>query len=75
MLDGACQATAMVVCDDENPCTTDIGPTSGCDVIDNALPCDDGDVCTLGDQCVLRLRLGHNSAGLRRSERLHRRRL
>src|SRR6185369_9909132 len=41
-------------CDDANPCTND-----SCDVIEgcinnpNALPCDDGSVCTTGDSCGL----------------------
>ena len=40
------------VCDDGNPCTTDLcvdGTT--CSYLANNLPCDDGDFCTTGDRC------------------------
>jgi hypothetical protein len=40
------------VCDDLNPCTSDLCDSSaGCAFVDNVLPCDDGDLCTTGDLC------------------------
>ncbi len=42
-------------CDDGNPCTKDFcKPKVGCQnvpVDDTSIPCDDGDVCTIGDHC------------------------
>jgi len=44
---------APLGCDDVNPCTDDsCVPASGCAHADNALPCSDGIVCTVGDRCV-----------------------
>jgi Cys-rich repeat protein len=41
-------------CDDENPCTTDScnADSGACIYTNNAQPCDDGDLCTDGDQCA-----------------------
>jgi hypothetical protein len=42
------------VCDDANPCTTDIcDGTGGCMFIpEDGMPCDDGDACTIDDVCI-----------------------
>ncbi|MFH1531643.1 MAG: LamG domain-containing protein [Pseudomonadota bacterium] len=49
---GACVPGPLQGCDDGNPCTNDsCDPAVGCVHALNALPCDDGDVCTLGDTC------------------------
>lgn len=48
---GSCQGTALM-CDDDNPCTTDSCNIAGvCTHLDNAASCDDGDACTFGDSC------------------------
>jgi subtilisin-like proprotein convertase family protein len=48
---GGCTYTT-VNCDDANPCTDDsCTPASGCVHANNAAPCSDGNVCTLGDVC------------------------
>ena len=42
-------------CDDQNLCTTDSCNSAvpgGCVYANNDLPCDDSDVCTLGDTCM-----------------------
>jgi hypothetical protein len=50
---GWCQPGAILDCDDDNPCTTDLcSLEQGCVHLDNASPCNDGDVCTVGDLCV-----------------------
>ncbi|HET7504006.1 MAG TPA: hypothetical protein VFK02_23460 [Kofleriaceae bacterium] len=40
-------------CDDRNPCTDDRVEGGACrfDLVEDGLPCDDGDLCTLGDHC------------------------
>ncbi len=39
-------------CDDGIPCTDDsCHPISGCQIVNNARSCDDGDMCTENDQC------------------------
>ena len=49
---GACLPGAVTACDDGNPCTNDgCDAKSGCTFAINALPCSDGDSCTLGDGC------------------------
>ena len=51
-LDGACIGED-VVCDDQNPCTSDeCQPEMGCihEIVEGS--CDDGDPCTEGDQCT-----------------------
>ncbi len=51
---GTCSPGPMVDCDDENPCTDDAcDAQTGCIHKLNALPCDDGDLCTTGDKCQL----------------------
>jgi subtilisin len=41
------------LCDDGNPCTDDVcSAVSGCAYAFNTSPCDDQDVCTLGDTCA-----------------------
>ena len=50
---GECLAGAPADCDDGNICTEDsCSPESGCQHQNNSLPCQDGNACTLGDQCV-----------------------
>ena len=40
-------------CDDENLCTFDMcEPVEGCFHVNSQAPCDDGDLCTLKDQCA-----------------------
>lgn len=41
-------------CDDGDPCTSDLFLDGACrhDTAPNGMPCDDGDLCTLGDRCV-----------------------
>ena len=50
--EGSCRGTPRS-CDDGNPCTEDFCRFGGCwnVSLDNGTPCDDGDVCTTGDQC------------------------
>ena len=53
---GACvndDSARRAACDDGNPCTDDgCSPQSGeCTHVDNTAYCEDGDACTLGDQC------------------------
>lgn len=40
-------------CDDDNPCTADSCMGNGCvhDALPSGSPCDDGDLCTVGDAC------------------------
>ena len=52
---GICVGTDPVVCFDDDPCTNDL-----CDRVDgtcsfemNSAPCDDGNACTMLDQCVV----------------------
>jgi len=49
---GACLG-APKNCVDGNPCTTDLctAPTVGCENLNNALLCDDGNAATTGDSC------------------------
>jgi len=50
---GNCVGGAAADCNDHNACTTDsCDPTEGCIHVPNELPCEDGNKCTLGDQCV-----------------------
>jgi len=49
---GSCASGAPAVCTDGNPCTDDqCVPATGCEFPANTLACDDGDLCTSGDQC------------------------
>jgi len=51
--DGKCVGEGAVDCDDENVCTTDYcEPSLGCVHQLNSNPCDDGDACSTGDQCL-----------------------
>src|SRR5680860_308498 len=49
-----CTTHDLITCDDSNPCTDDDTPcnsVTGCIFTNNALGCDDGDVCTAVDEC------------------------
>jgi hypothetical protein len=49
---GACVLTPLT-CDDANPCTTDsCDPVNGCVHTQLTGICDDGNACTVGDECV-----------------------
>ena len=49
---GECLAGVPANCNDGNPCTDDsCAPGVGCLWTPNTVPCEDGDVCTVGDQC------------------------
>ncbi len=49
---GSCVGTAPLTCTDANPCTDDqCHPKDGCLFVPNSAPCDDGNACTLSDQC------------------------
>lgn len=52
--DGVCIPDSPEECDDDNICTTDsLDPDQGCSYTLNKLPCDDGNPCTIGDNCHL----------------------
>ncbi len=50
---GACSGAGKT-CNDENPCTNDLcNPDTGkCEANPNSALCDDGNLCTLNDQCA-----------------------
>ncbi len=51
--DGACTAGIGELCDDGNPCTSDLCNTgAGCSHVAIAGSCDDGNACTSGDACA-----------------------
>jgi Dictyostelium (slime mold) repeat len=51
-LTATCHPGAPPQCDDGNACTTDsCSPSQGCLNVPNTLPCDDADLCTVGDAC------------------------
>ena len=51
--EGACKPGVPVVCNDDDPCTTDAcDPVSGCHYTGHAGECDDGNPCTEGSMCV-----------------------
>lgn len=52
-INGQCTGTP-ITCVDDNICTgNECNPLTGtCIAINNILPCDDGDLCTLGDRCL-----------------------
>lgn len=51
--DGECVYKWKMECSDSNPCTDDVcDPAFGCAHIYNSNECDDGNACTIGDQCV-----------------------
>ena len=50
---GACFGSKLASCDDGNACTADgCHPKTGCVHQAGALGCDDGDPCSIGDQCA-----------------------
>ena len=50
--DGACAGGALILCDDDNPCTEDdCDSEGGCVFAPAPASCDDGDACTLADEC------------------------
>jgi hypothetical protein len=49
---GACLGAGLLPCNDGNPCTDNLcNPAAGCEFVPNAEACDDGNACTLVDQC------------------------
>ncbi len=51
-LAGTCKGLQAADCSDGNLCTDDAcNPATGCAHSSNAAPCDDKDVCTVGDAC------------------------
>ncbi len=53
--DGECVPGGPMDCDDDNTCTADqCIPGTGCvhDPLPGGTPCNDGDVCTVGDSCA-----------------------
>ncbi len=53
-VEGECVASGALECDDDNVCTDDsCDPESGCVYALNEIPCNDKNVCTLGDVCHL----------------------
>jgi len=52
-VEGECLAQAPLDCADDNPCTKDVcDPSEGCLHTAVEGECDDGDACTLSDQCI-----------------------
>ena len=50
---GVCKGTTAPSCDDNNACTNDgCDAALGCTHVNNAGTCEDGDLCTTGDNCV-----------------------
>ncbi|MBM4352194.1 MAG: hypothetical protein FJ109_00115 [Deltaproteobacteria bacterium] len=50
---GKCVGTGTLPCGDDTPCTDDsCDPAKGCIHTLNSAPCDDGDICTVGDKCT-----------------------
>jgi len=50
---GQCVGSGTLACGDDNPCTDDsCDPVQGCIHSLNSAPCDDGDICTVGDKCT-----------------------
>jgi hypothetical protein len=51
-VDGKCVGGNLLDCDDKNECTSDgCVPEAGCVNLANSNPCDDGNACTVGEQC------------------------
>ncbi len=50
---GVCPTSALIDCNDANPCTADAcDPATGCThVADDTASCSDGDLCTTADKC------------------------
>ena len=52
-VNGLCVGGAIEDCDDDNPCTKDQCISGlGCSNVPIAGPCNDGDPCTVADQCI-----------------------
>jgi hypothetical protein len=52
-LGGECKSGTPLICDDLNVCTSDqCNNTTGCQYDPTAGPCDDGDPCSIDDQCT-----------------------
>ena len=50
---GTCVPGIAANCNDGNPCTDDAcAPGDGCTHAPNTAPCEDGDLCTVGDGCM-----------------------
>jgi hypothetical protein len=50
---GSCTSGVPANCNDGNPCTTDsCDPQNGCLHVPNTLSCQDGDACTISDECT-----------------------
>ncbi|MFH1531664.1 MAG: hypothetical protein ABIK09_13140 [Pseudomonadota bacterium] len=50
--EGVCTGGQAANCNDGNPCTDDsCDPATGCQNTPNTAACQDGDICTLNDQC------------------------
>ena len=50
---GTCISGVPNTCGDNNPCTDDTcDPATGCVFTNNVAPCEDGNVCTVGDVCL-----------------------
>jgi hypothetical protein len=51
---GFCAGSGLLDCNDQDPCTNDwCDPSSGCVNKFNSAPCNDNDLCTTVDTCVL----------------------
>lgn len=51
-VNGVCVGAPAIDCDDGNVCTSDIcDPVMGCIYQFNTDPCEDGDLCTVNDEC------------------------
>jgi len=53
-VNGFCKGSGVTSCDDGDPCTADVcdaKQANGCVHEFNTAPCEDGDICTEGDQC------------------------
>ncbi len=49
---GICLPGTLIDCDDDNLCTDDgCAPAEGCVYAANSVPCDDAELCTIGDHC------------------------
>lgn len=52
-IDGACMAVEGAKCNDDNPCTDEVcEPQLGCVYTNNQNPCDDVNLCTVGESCM-----------------------
>ncbi len=49
---GKCDPGQAIVCNDNNPCTTESCDAGKCKITKNTQPCDDGTACTSGDACA-----------------------